>query len=441
MLRQLTLSLLLAGLTAGGAFAQYGPPQAPGYGPASYPAVQQPWSNAGYPVPSYGGMPVDAATAVSPSLETELVPADRGLSWDYDSALDLAVQDTMHGMWFRLEYMNFMFDNPGRGLLGAPLANIDDPREPFIISTPASVLLVARALDVSPVRFDNINGIRGTWGIPLHAGHIEAVFWATEQDTSTIIGTELPHESPFQDVQVLVTPLLTNGQPGGNVIIYDESFRAPYSAKMFNAEANFYYNYRNPRLGLRFLPVLGFRHTDYDESLAQRGTFSNRSGASAVPTILSPPLLRQIDSWVDNNTYGVQTGFRSEFVHQAFTLGVEPKLALGVNHYEATVRTADLRDSGPYPPLVDDGVVTTNARRDVFSPIFDLQLYAKIHLNDSIRLRVGWSYTWMGNTSRADRNIYYNDLGTAFPPAVVVRPNETSQWVSAITVGGEIILP
>jgi hypothetical protein len=160
----------------------------------------------------------------------------------------------------------------------------------------------------------------------------------------------------------------------------------------------------------------------------------------AAGSILNDPLVRKIDSWVDNNTYGVQTGLRSEFVHQHFTLGVEPRLTLGVNHYEATVRTEDLRDS-PFPPIQDDGVVTTNITRDLFSTIFDLQLYAKVHLNEFVNLRVGYSYTWLGNISRAHSNIYYNDNGTAFPPAVVVRSNEDNLWMSSFTIGGEIILP
>ena len=79
--------------------------------------------------------------------------------------------------------------------------------------------------------------------------------------------------------------------------------------------------------------------------------------------ILPVPLVRQIDSWVDNNSYVLQTGFRTEFVHQFFTLGVEPKAGLGMNHYEGTVRTVDLRDS-PFVPIHDDGVVTSNIQEE-----------------------------------------------------------------------------
>jgi hypothetical protein len=444
MLGRVNLCVLAAwmALTTGDAFGQYGPPPGGAYQPYGEPT--------GWTLPPAGWMAAHGNPGASeeycppdvdPRIVNELLPADRGFGWDTDSRLHDALNSTSNGMWFRLEYTHTFIDNPGRALLGGPLAAVPDPRIPFdVFAAPVpGQVAVARVLDVSSVDFDNINGIRGTFGIPFRLGSFEAVFWGTEKSTDVITTDEIPATNPLQDVDVIVTSLRNGGAPGSTVIFYDDSFRAPYTAQVFSAEANFYYNYRNPRLGLRILPVLGFRHTDYDESLLQRGTFTNISGVAAG-SILNDPLVRKIDSWVDNNTYGVQTGLRSEFVHQHFTLGVEPRLTLGVNHYEATVRTEDLRDS-PFPPIQDDGVVTTNITRDLFSTIFDLQLYAKVHLNEFVNLRVGYSYTWLGNISRAHSNIYYNDNGTAFPPAVVVRSNEDNLWMSSFTIGGEIILP
>ncbi len=443
MLARLNLCVLAAWtvIAAGNVYGQYGPPG----GAYSQMHAQQANYQAFTPHPGYYGPPPGSADEqVDPRIITELLPADRGFFWDTQSRLETAIEDTSHGAWFRLEYLNTFIDNPGDTLLGAPLPNVPNPREPFLVQTPSGAVVNARVLDVSAVNFDNINGIRGTFGIPLQPGTIEASFWGTSESTYRFRSPELPATNPLQTVDVIATSLLTNNAPGGFVVLYDNSFRYDYAAQIFGAEANFVYNYHNPRLGLRCLPIFGVRHTDYDESIKQRGTFNNRSGIGVTPGGASPilpvPLVRQIDSWVDNNSYALQTGFRTEFAHQYFTLGVEPKAGLGMNHYEATVRTVDLRDS-PFPPIQDDGVVTSNIQKDTISAVFDLQLYAKVHLSDSCRIRVGWSYMYMGNVARADSIIHYNDQGLALPPAVTAKKDDQSIWVSSFTIGGEYILP
>ena len=444
MLARLNLCVLAAWtvMSTGNVYGQYGPPSGADY----QMNAQQANYRAFVPHPGYYAPPggPTAEQQVDPRIITELLPADRGFMWDTQSRLETAIRNTSHGAWFRLEYLNTFIDNPGDTLLGAPIQNVRNPREPFLVQTPSGAVVNARVLDVSAVNFDNINGIRGTFGIPLHAGSIEAVFWGTSESTYRFTSPELPATNPLQTVDVIATSLLTNNAPGGTVVLYDNKYRYDYAAQIFGAEANFYYNYRNPRLGLRVLPVFGFRHNDYDESLKQRGHFDNSSGigvtAGGASPILPVPLVRQIDSWVDNNSYVLQTGFRTEFVHQFFTLGVEPKAGLGLNRYEGTVRTVDLRDS-PFLPIHDDGVVTSNIKKNTFSGVFDLQLYAKVHLSESCRVRVGWSYMYMGNVARADSIIHYNDLGLNQPPAVVAKKDDQSIWVSTFTIGGEIILP
>jgi hypothetical protein len=447
MLARLRCSLVLACsvLAAGQVFAQGGP--LPGMYQTS------PIPPTGHYLPGYHGSPgapgPDAANCppgIDEQLMTELLPADRGWFYDHPSPLDTALKDTSHGMWFRMDYMNVKIAEPGDTLLGAPLLNIPNPRDPFFIVSTTGAPLVARVMDTGPMSFENNNGIRGAFGIPLQMGEVEAVFWATEENTSRIRSNEIPQTNPLQLVNVIVTSLFVGGDLGDRVVIYDRSFEALYSVGVYDAEANFYYNYRNPRLGWRFKPLMGFRHMDYDERLNQRGEFDNSSGAARDPVtqvpfpVLQTPLLRQIDSIVDNSTYGAQFGFKSEFVHNHFVLGWEPKLTLGANHVEALVRTVDFRDS-PFPPVQDDGTVVTRERKVQFAPIFDLNLYGKARLNDWFSVRLGWNFLWLGGISRAGDNIYYNDEGTANPPAVVVRTRDRGLWMSGLSIGGEILLP
>lgn len=442
MLGRLHQSLWVACLTlaVGSAYGQSMPPSG-GYGPSAAQSAGWPVQHAGgFPASGYyGPAPSPPQDPVDPAVITELLPPDRGLWWNTDERLNRALQDTSHGLWFRLEWMSTNIDSPGNTLLGAPLANIPDPRQPFDVLLPGGAITTARVLDTSAVNFDNINGLRGTLGIPLSFGHIEGMVWGTENSTSRINTNELPATNPLQPVEVIATSLLTNGAPGSTVILYDAAFRALYSSDIFSAELNLYYGWRNPRLGLRTLPVAGFRFVDYDEKLVQTGVYNNTSGLNPGG-ILIDPLVRRIESRVDNDLYSLQAGFRSEFAHQHFTLGVEPKLAVALNHYQATVNTFDLRDS-PYDPVVDDGATKSIETQNLVAPYFDLNLYAKIHLTQSIHLRVGWNYTVFSNISRADDNIFYNDNGIGNPPAVTARGEEESLGVSSFTLGGEIILP
>lgn len=422
MLGRLQFCLLLActTLTAGMAHGQYQPP--PGGG-----AYQ----------PGYFQNP----GITDPGLIQELLPADRGgLDWDTPSPFERSLNATSHGAFVRVEYLNTFIDKPGRGLLGAPLASVPDPRQPFIVATPSGSILTARVADLSSVSLDNVNGIRTTVGIPLHFGSIEASYWGTEQETSTVTAQDVPRRNPLNPIDAIATSVFTNGAPGSTVILYDEGFRAPYTAQLFGLEANFLYSLQNPRLGLRIQPMVGFRHIDYDETLAQRGVFSNTSNAAATLGLITPPLVRQINSLVDNNLYAGQLGLRMEFAHEFVTLGVEPKVGLGINHYEASVQTVDLRDS-PFPPVVDDGVTNSRLSKDNAMATFDLQTYATVHVNHWFNLRVGWTYTWLGEIARANDVIFYNDLGTASPPAISTRAKSDNLWLSTFTIGGEIVLP
>jgi len=187
------------------------------------------------------------------------------------------------------------------------------------------------------------------------------------------------------------------------------------------------------------MPVFGFRYVNYDESLNQRGVYDNSSGLNPGG-ILIDPIVHRINSDTGNHLYALQTGWRSEFKHQFFTLGAEPKVGVGVNNIHSRVRTIDLRDS-PYPPVVDDGSTQSNATRNLLSPYFDFGVYGKIHLSQSLHVRVGWNYSLFSNMSRADNNIFYNDNGIANPPAVGARVSYENIVITTFSVGGEYILP
>ncbi|MFG0332594.1 MAG: hypothetical protein ACF8TS_04450, partial [Maioricimonas sp. JB049] len=179
---------------------------APGVGyapaPGGWPAqpqgssVQQagwhphPHGHAYHPPGGYSG-------AAAPTV-TELLPPDRGFFYDYDSAFDKSLKETIRNSWFRLEYMLVSIDNPGNTSIGSRLANVPNVREPFVVSLPPpgpgmpAPLSVARVHDFRSVDLDAINGIRGVFGVPFNGGDFEARFWGTEQHTARTTTTDVP---------------------------------------------------------------------------------------------------------------------------------------------------------------------------------------------------------------------------------------------------------
>ena len=122
--------------------------QAPQYaGDASVQNVQY---NAGYQ-PSY----------LDPGYEDELLPGDRSPWARFDQQLALTFKDVVADSWIRTEYLNASFQRPGNTLLGAPLVNVPNPRQPFAVSAGAVVDPFNRAIvqDTSPLELHAQNGV------------------------------------------------------------------------------------------------------------------------------------------------------------------------------------------------------------------------------------------------------------------------------------------
>lgn len=451
---RLTLSLLAV-------IAVWGSGHARAQGPASGDVVTaQGWQSqqstvdpAGFGYHPYGHSNGGYIGPASPVYE-ELVPGPAQNTYYGDPMLDLTILDVVEDVWCDLEYLNYHIERPGDTLLGAPLANIPDPREPFFVTLPNNFVGIARVSDVDNVRFDNLNGLRARLGIPFKYFSIEGAIWGLEQDSNYSEARDIPPNAPqnFQsDLDFVGTSLLTDGAIGGRVILYDGAFNFTYKTSMWAAESNVYLNLLNPRQGLRFHPLLGARYEHYEERLRQSGTLDNSSGAFGLDVLGNPiiidPVTNEIRSDVWNDRYEVQTGFRTEWADEYFTIGVEPKIGLGGNWIDARVSTMDLRDTPTDPdippvlPAVDDGATLDQRSYERFAATLDVGVYAKWHVNSWLDLKVGYNFYWMSDIARADRSIYYNDLGILNPPAVGVKEDTTEIWVQGISVGGTISLP
>lgn len=355
-----------------------------------------------------------------------------------------AVQQT----WIRAEWLHWDIEAPGRQLMGAPLASVDDPRRIFQVfdfQVPPQPLAGAFVPDLQPISFKDTNGARLTLGIPVEFGQFEAsVFMLEEaQDSATFnatgtvstlaLGFPFDFTPPFIDAVPIVPALtlLEDGQPSNITLLYNQGLTISYQSEIWGAEGVFVGNafpfeLAAPERGITMKPIIGFRYLDVEERLLHVGGFRS----TIMPR--QPTLVSTIDSETDNNLYGGILGARLQFEHRWFTLGVEPRATLGVNDYSARVTTHQLR--GFFDPTV-----TTVEEDTIFSPVLDCTAYARLHLRENFSVHVAYNVLWMARVTRPHENIVFNDPGTTLlPPGVVVDADIGELMLEGLSLGGEI---
>ena len=408
--------------TGNTSWAQYGT----GYPPPAYGPPVGDYSHVGMPPggpPSYVN-PQGIQFSDSNGIAIGQLPEDRG--WGYqDTAADRLLKDVVRDSWIRIEYLNWTFERPGDTLLGAPVQNIDNPRNPFDVFAGGVLIGQARVPDTNDIRLTNVNGIRGTLGIPTTMGDFEANFFGFENAKHLSVADDLPSPSPPDLGNFVATSTLVNGAVGDNLFLYDSSFQTDWQTRIWGTEANFIINPDMEGEGLHIRPMGGFRYINIRENMNQVGVFD---GFGTIA-----PLTSTIESRTDNNIYGPQIGIRTELVHRWFTLAVEPKLMLGMNTYQDSVKTVSLRS------FADPTVETTASDTDIAAGA-ELGLNARIRLSDNVNLTVGYNLLWFGNMQRPHEIIRYNDNGPLpNPPDVVTNPNRGDIVLQGLSVGGEIL--
>ncbi|MEO1999659.1 MAG: BBP7 family outer membrane beta-barrel protein [Planctomycetaceae bacterium] len=234
-------------------------------------------------------------------------------------------------MRFRLDYMLWHFDEPGRVRLGAPVSGVVDTTQPFEVFDRLTGVSRGSAFvpDLQSATLMDINGIRGTFEIPYKGGVFEASAWATQQAGDAQFMAIAPGGTQA------ATSLMVNGIPvSDNTIIYDVSFETDLTSELYGGELTLVLDDPTPGYGLKFRPMMGFRFLNFQEQLRQNGIDTN-GGTEATRSVI-------IDSQTSNNVYGPQVGLRMELTHPKFTFGVQPSITAGLNDYSASVRAERL---------------------------------------------------------------------------------------------------
>lgn len=382
-----------------------------------------------------------------------------------------------------------------------PAGDVADPSQQFqVLFTPVTTgtgnrtpignqIPLAQVPTTHDLSWKHAQGIRGSFGIPVTDNSwIEGRFWSfgnvsasipvdgfpPSPNTNSVLITNDTSQSTFIGSTTLVmnpalfgansniknsllaTTLTTNGQPGSTMIVYDTSFHSLYSAQLWAADADIVFNLITPERGFRLLPILGYRHEEYSERFSFGGTFLNqqvgRVGTTLTTaqtngylgqTLLANPVSNSIASNVYNYRDQIEFGARNEFKTRWVTLGAEERFGLGSNIIRSEVAVQNVRNPGN-PTISDPANSTTKARDVIFAPTFDLELYTKVTLTNWCNFRIGWNMVWMGDMGVSDQSIRFNEVSNATGGTdadVSARIGTRNRVISALTIGGEIILP
>jgi hypothetical protein len=387
----ISLATVFLAATSSLAFAQG--PMSHAWGP---PAGSQPMIPACPP----GGMMPGYGPACPPGMgQGAPQRVDPDIFYDNDSPIDLVIAETLRRSWFRLEYMNWDIKNVGNRLLGAPMATVD-PRELFLAFDPGNVPRLNTAAfvpDTQDISFDSLNGMRMTLGAPTEWGTFEADVWGFVSSSQKI---KVDPEFDFVTGLTIIpaVSLSVNGAPSDSqMILFDNGYEAELTSGMWGAQGNWVGNPATPQNALCLSPVLGIRYIKFDEEL--------RISGSDLATGTNP----RITSKTNNNFVGPQVGFRASVDTKWLSLGAEPKVLLGINRHQDSVRTSQIFD------VSNPNTLSTNEDTD-FAPAFNLPSYAKLHLGENFSVFAGYELLWLSNATRASQQVVYDS------PAIVTDP-------------------
>ncbi len=387
---------------------------------------------------SYGAMPQRnyGPTPITPGYNPGVaantwyddLSGDKGGTYK-ESPLDEFLKDMAKESYFRLEYMNWSFKKPGSELLGSATNASLNPNSFFDVTVAGQFFGEARVAGTQAIELQHINGVRGTLGIPLLVGTIEASIFSLETDIGHSDEGRLgaPAAGNLVGVpQFIGTTTLTDGVVGTNIFLYDDSFRTAFKSSVWGTEANYLFEPNDPNPGIQIRPMVGFRFLGQNEQFTQVGVFDGQDD----PTVT--PVRTVIRSAASNDIYASQAGLRIEYVSRWLTIGLEPKLGFGVNDYDTELDVSRLRSNG------DPRVIST-ASGSRLSTVGELGVYSRLHVTTNLSLTVGYTFLFADNVVRPHSGIYYNDIppNTA-PTALRTRPNFELMYYQGINVGGEL---
>ena len=181
-----------------------------------------------------------------------------------------------------------------------------------------------------------------------------------------------------------------------NPVEWIPAYHAQLKTTLWGSESNFLLNPYDANSPLSIRPMVGFRYMRFAEDFRQNGQYTYLD-ANNTESIVD----RKIDTTTVNNIYGPQVGLRAELTSKWFTLGVQPKVMMGLNSYKADLATVNILSP-------DDLDQNLKENKSTFGVIGDLEAYTKLHLTEHLSLNVGYNLMWTGIVTRPYDNVIYN---------------------------------
>jgi hypothetical protein len=419
-----------------------------GYGPGAPPSpYQMPPQYQGQP-PQYPGCP---APPGSPNTVYEQLPDDLGFLHD-DTPLEVALKNVFRHSYYRGEFLLWSASSPGDVLLGGNAgqyvqSTVAQPVPPNTFIVPTGNPLTGNTASatepsLSAFQIKNVNGYKGTIGLPIGPGNFEMSAFVLANRKNQFDGTSLitPEiTANLLSVPPIPTTIPANfiGQPitvGGvqQYMLYTDAYLAVMQTSIWGSEANYVFDAANAGTGdwLTFSPLIGFRYLNYRESLSQSGNYQIVTDPTTTPATTAS-LPRSLYSQSNNNSYGPQFGVRAELAISKVVFGAEPKVMLGLNSYTASLSTINV----PFDNPANNSNFNFHKQSTTFSPIGDLRVYSRINISQYAHAFVAYNVMWVGSISRPYDSIGYNVTADGHG---LFNPSSTDTIIQGLSVGGEL---
>ena len=432
---------------------QMGPPPAYGLQPLGYQAIHnEPGQYHNMPPAAYYQGSGPQIPGPAPRMRYEELPDDLGFMAE-DTELGKMLTNTFRHAWFRGEYLLWNISGPGNTLLseqttggilrttggeigtrdGTPAlipyqtgVDFDQTVNSLASGTLTSTDGTTQVPGLNDFSIANMNGFRGTFGLPFKVGTVELsgfVLGATtaQRDEGISIPGSLIRQQIIANPAVSVGSNVgsdgnpaTNGQSArfitqillqdgvrapasqANRLQYDISYHAKLTTSVWGSEGNFVFESVDPNSPFQVRPTFGLRYMSFQDKLLQNGQYTD-----AVTTTTGTIVNRQINANAHNNLVGPQVGIRAEWLTEYFSIGFEPRLMMAVNSWQSSLDTANvLNANDPGQSILQRGTT--------FSPLVDLKAFSNVAISKNLSAYFSYNFIWTGSLNRSYNDIVYN---------------------------------
>ncbi|MCA9039230.1 MAG: BBP7 family outer membrane beta-barrel protein [Planctomycetaceae bacterium] len=438
--------------------------------PGALPPHRQPMGPG--PQPGYSYFQGSTVTSVAAQY-------DQNDPWEQPSEFEKFLAAVAQNSWFRADYLFWSMDGPGNTVVGHDRFDdvydadvTSDPRTPVVYADDLNFvsanllpfgiltdevitpLATSRALDLESVSFREKSGFRGTLGVPVVTGEVQISSFIVGQASDDVYGNDTDVELAqlldvptidlgYQDYYRLPKyynlPVTLNGGnwiPIGPELVY-EDMRVRMTNNVWGGDMKYLIDLpQTPQYGLVTRPLVGAMYLAIHEDITTDATRTNQYGVWTGFSNPTGELHMSQDSY--NNIYGATLGVNLEYRTPYAVFGLEPKGLIGFNTYRTRVKTQDLAFAG-------ENYFVKQTKTE-FSPLVDLQLYARINLTEQFSCFIGYDLKYAMKVARPGNQTRYNVIGTTDGSTGMTEVDATDFSISSnldefkidgLTIGGE----